>query len=205
MIPTDNNKSASNEVKNVEGSSQIFCDDGYKSGLQMLDHEKQNHQTLKGRTKPFLRSGKCLDFIGTMFTLIVFMSTIGQVMIDLYEHNFLVIVIMLMLSMLSIILLILVGFYIYHGITGLPVDLDQDQSTQFPPARLKIKDVIIITITLAVDVAVFTEGLALVQKGTFNSFDFFQSSLAAVAFVILLAGLRQLYKEHQSWKNSNQF
>lgn len=165
-----------------------------------MDQEKQNHQTLKGRTKPFLFSGKCLDFIGTMFTLIVFMSAIGQTIFNLFAHNYLIIGILLMLSMLSIILLLLVGFYLYHGITGLPVHLDKDQSTLFPPARLKIKDVIIIAITLSVNLAVLIEGFTLAQQGTFNSFDLFQSSLAVIAFIFVLSGFFQLYKEHQIWK-----
>ncbi|WP_411688754.1 hypothetical protein [Acinetobacter indicus] len=203
MITTDNKKTAAYEVKNVEGLSQTSCDDIYESGLQKLDQKKQNHQTLKGRTKPFLFSGKCLDFIGTMFTLIVFMSAIGQTIFNLFAHNYLIIGILLMLSMLSIILLLLVGFYLYHGITGLPVHLDKDQSTQFPPARLKIKDVIIIAITLSVNLAVLIEGFTLAQQDTFNSFDLFQSSLAVIAFIFVLSGLFQLYKEHQIWKSAH--
>lgn len=118
--------------------------------------------------------------------------------------TFIVIGTLMMIFVLTIILIILIGFYLYHGIKGLTVDTGLNGSVKFPPAELKLKDLIIILTVISVDVAILTNAFSTVAQGKFNSFDLFQLSLAFAALSIVLAGLYQLFREHKIWKNTDQ-
>ncbi len=152
------------------------------------------------RTKPFLFSGKALDFISAMLSIIVFISILGESLYTFSDKGAVVWSVLAALSLCVVVLLGLVMFYLYYGFKGLPVARELDKSIKFPPARLKPVDVIIILSLLFLDAAVFGYVFYQYLNNTVYTYSLVQFCFAFVAFSIGIIALITLVREHFIWK-----
>ena len=97
--------------------------------LQPIKHE--THDSEFARTKPFLFSGKALDFISAMLSIIVFISILGESLYTFSDKGAVVWSVLVALSLCVVVLLGLVMFYLYYGFKGLPVPRELDKSISF--------------------------------------------------------------------------
>lgn len=154
------------------------------------------------RTKPFLFSGKALDFISAMLSIIVFVSILGESLYTFSDKGAVVWSVLAALGLCVVVLLGLVMFYLYYGLKGLPVDRELDKSIKFPPARLKPSDVIIIVSLLSLDAAVFGYVFNQYLNNTIYTYSYIQFFIALIAFTIGSIALFKLVKEHFIWKEN---
>lgn len=169
--------------------------------MQPIKH--QPNENGFGRTKPFLFTGKALDFISTMFSIIVFISIFGESLYIVLDKGAVIWSVLAALGFIVVILIGLVFFYIYYGLNGLPVDGNQNNSVKFPPARLKLVDLIIIFSLLALDVAVIGYVFNQYLNDTIYTYSVIQFFIALIAFTLGIIALIMLVKEHWLWKETN--
>lgn len=155
------------------------------------------------RTKPFLFSGKALDFISAMLSIIVFISILGESLYTFSDKGVVVWSVIAALGLSVVVLLGLVMFYLYYGLKGLPVALELDKSIKFPPARLKLFDIIIIFSLLSLDAAVFGYVFNQYLNNTVYTYSLVQFCIAFLAFTIGIIALIVLVREHFIWKSKN--
>lgn len=166
------------------------------------DKDKGNRTQglIDSRTKPFLFSGKALDFISAMLSIIVFISILGESLYTFSDKGAVVWSVLAALGLIVFVLLGLVMFYLYYGLKGLPVARELDKSIKFPPARLKPFDVIIILSLLSLDAAVFGYVFNQYLNNTVYTYSIVQFCIAFVAFSIGIIALITLVREHFIWK-----
>lgn len=167
--------------------------------LQPIKHE--THDSEFARTKPFLFSGKALDFISAMLSIIVIISILGESLYTFSDKGAVVWSVLVALSLCVVVLLGLVMFYLYYGFKGLPVPRELDKSIKFPPARLKPFDVIIILSLLSLDAAVFGYVFYQYLNNMVYTYSLVQFCFAIVAFSIGIIALITLVREHFIWKS----
>ena len=174
-----------------------------------MPDNNENNQSIgtlnlgRSRTKPFIFSGKALDFISAMLSIIVFSSILAESLYTFFDHGALVWSILAVLGIVVLVLFVLVMFYLYYGVNGLPVMQEQDQSVKFPPARLKPFDLIIIVSLLVLDAAVVSYVFNQYLNNTVYTYSLIQFVIALVALLIGIWGLIVLVKEHYIWKSKS--
>lgn len=155
--------------------------------------------TKNQRTPPFLFTGKALDFISCMLTLLIFTSLICQAFfLYINEYKFVIVGLGIM-AIIFIILIALIVSYIYFGLRGLPFKFLKRRTVVFPPTRLKFIDVWISGMLLVLNFFVIVQCLILYQKNNLDLISLMQLITALMAFFIGTAGLLLLYKEHKVW------
>lgn len=168
--------------------------------MQSLNSKFQN--TGVARTKPFLLSGKAVDFISAMLSLIVLLSIIGEFLYAVLDKGGFLWGLLAIQGIMTIVLLSLICFYFYFGIRGLPVNKDKANSVKFPPARVKPTDLVIILSLLALDASVVGFVVNQFLNNVINTFSIIQLVVAASAFIIGVIALTILIKEHFIWKSA---
>ena len=172
--------------------------------ITSVNYDKDKGNRTQGlsdsRTKPFLFSGKALDFISAMLSIIVFISILGESLYTLLDKGAVVWSVLAALGLCVVVLLGMVMFYLYYGLKGLPVAHELDNSIKFPPARLKLFDVIIILSLLSLDAAVIGYVFNQYLNNTVYTYSLVQFVLAFVAFSIGIIALIVLIREHFIWK-----